>query len=858
MWLPAHEDNLDALFQRFGERRSADLHHRFNGWYRAVVEETNDPLNIRRVRVRIPELHNVDTEIERLPWALPAPWHGGTNAGSFVSLARLDIVYVCFEKNHPYVPIYCAVPDSTRRRAYSLWSTYTKTPLAVTENGEPSEHPDDFIERFLPKDGRPMSVGLTDRYGHFLLLNAHGFFPDTHKAKPVPVGTDAVSKKQFEVATQEPKINDPDLKYLAMGTKYGHVAIFGDQGYQWDQEFIGDFETDQKFEVDRYKYLIKFFNEQQEKERDQRRIEFRTRAGHKLEMRDVGWDKSRAGEYGEPKTIGNSQGRDERWIKLRSKGGHLIQALDKGFDSENDNFYKVLNQTESGSVPDKEDELGDDSRMIRLISRHGNQLILDDRGSSPTSAEEESPHGNGALLRTRKGYQLQMVDKPELDHLLIASPKDQCFEINDRHQYIIISTTQANDLHTTVTSEEVRGQPPYILKTGLSNDPEANTCHLKLDKLNEYVRLRTPDGAGFEARGANSPCGQWTETSDSENRAIWMSVVDQWLLIRDKDGVKYLVLDDNDDAVLIRNEKDRIQIRANKNIEIKSDNGNICIEAPNGEIGFRTKKIAISTSGAEAVFDGQGIGSTRLIQGAQLDGLHVSGSIPAHIVGRGDGIPNPKGASPCKVDDKTIGRKKPNDFDKERGCDPAKAQKGAVPEAVTNGGSDGGPGGPGSGDGSGLQEPQAPLDRPDPSPFVPDQPASNSPITPEDDFVQINPNGGGVLWYGLSTKFQSEVEASGLLVKSFANYLNVPPNQTANKLELAIFLEDAIGRAQEAQERYGQLSLVLRIRNVPDVSLLENDGRVMVYPDDIPLDNNIEIFLIGDKELTAPPLFPDV
>ena len=114
MWNTDNEDNLDHIFNRFGERRNRELNQRFNGWYRAIVEETNDPLNFRRVRVRVPELHDVDTEVERLPWALPAPWHGGINAGSFNHPVIKDVVYVCFEKNHPYVIIYCAAPDSTR------------------------------------------------------------------------------------------------------------------------------------------------------------------------------------------------------------------------------------------------------------------------------------------------------------------------------------------------------------------------------------------------------------------------------------------------------------------------------------------------------------------------------------------------------------------------------------------------------------------------------------------------------------------------------------------------------------------------------------------------------------------------
>jgi hypothetical protein len=874
MWAPGNEDNLDVLFQRFGDRRSADLHHRFSGWYRAIVEETNDPLNIRRVRVRIPELHDIDTEVEMLPWAIAAPWHGGTNAGSFANPAIKDIVYICYEKNHPYVPIYCAAPDSTRRRAYPLWSTYTKTPLAVKENGDPDKQPEDFLKDYLPKDNRPMNMGFTDRYGHYLLFNSHGFFPSTHKTDPIPAGTDAISKKDFQVSKEQPKVNEPDLKYMAFGTKYGHTAILADQGYKWDEEFDGDFEKDESFEIDRYKYLIKYYNEQKEKERDQRRMEFRTRLGHKWEMRDVGWDKSRSGEYGAQKTIGDSKGRDERWIKWRTKGGHLLQALDKGFEPDSDNFYKRLNKSEMGVDPDKEDQLGDDSRMIRFITRHGCQLILDDRGTSPTSGEDKTPDGNGVLLRTRKGYQLQMCDKVELDHIMFTTPKNQCFEINDRHDHIIISTAQSDELHTEVENEEIKSQPPWVHKTGISNDPESNTCHLKLDKVNDYCRLKVPDGAGFEVRGKKAPCGQWTESRDSENRAVWMSVIDQWLLIRNKTGELYIVLDDNDDALMIRNEKGRMVIHAKKDIHIKSDEGNICFEAPKGQIGMKALSIECETNGASHKFDGTGFGTSKKIQGQTLAGTHDAIQIPAHPVSPAP--PAPKPGMPCKFKEKIIARKKPDDFDKERGCDPQKPQKGPVPPSVTDGGSGGGGGGAGSGgsggggSGGGAPPPGFPpnpnSDPPPTSPFVPTQPGALPPVTPPpvpDPIEEANPGGGGVLWYGLSAKFQDEVEELGLLLESFTNHLNIPPAQDADRIHLARSLEIARGKKQAilSQERYSDVQLILRIRNVPNPDLLkpvEGDDDLMMYPENIPFEGHIEVFEVGEDELTVPPLFPNV
>ena len=101
--------------------------------------------------------------------------------------------------------------------------------MAVNERGEPDKEPKDFLKDYLPKDNRPMSMGFTDRYGNYLIFNAHGFFPSTHKTNPIPAGTDALAKKDFQVSKEQPKINEPDLKYLAMVTKYGHTNVLGDQ-----------------------------------------------------------------------------------------------------------------------------------------------------------------------------------------------------------------------------------------------------------------------------------------------------------------------------------------------------------------------------------------------------------------------------------------------------------------------------------------------------------------------------------------------------------------------------------------------------------------------------------------------------
>ena len=57
----------------------------FNGNYRAIVEDNEDPIDIGRVRVRIFGMHSLDpkeTPVDHLPWAEPCLamyYSGGKN-----------------------------------------------------------------------------------------------------------------------------------------------------------------------------------------------------------------------------------------------------------------------------------------------------------------------------------------------------------------------------------------------------------------------------------------------------------------------------------------------------------------------------------------------------------------------------------------------------------------------------------------------------------------------------------------------------------------------------------------------------------------------------------------------------------
>ena len=72
------------------------------GKYRGIVTDTNDPNNLGRVKVRVPELlGRVETG-----WALPSSSYGGNDQGFFAVPAQQTGVWVEFEAGDLSRPLY--------------------------------------------------------------------------------------------------------------------------------------------------------------------------------------------------------------------------------------------------------------------------------------------------------------------------------------------------------------------------------------------------------------------------------------------------------------------------------------------------------------------------------------------------------------------------------------------------------------------------------------------------------------------------------------------------------------------------------------------------------------------------------
>jgi hypothetical protein len=680
-------------WDKFFNERSKPLWEKFPGLYRAEVVETNDPLNMGRIRFRCPDMHDSSLPAVDCPWAVPCMDLGGRRAGRFTTPVIGDLIWIAFERQHPYGPIWMGFAPATRRKYYSYPQVTNQSPTPVNDNGGIIRKPEDFDLDYLPKDGRPMSHGWVDRYGNIDIHSSVGYFPVEHTLRPPPPDHDALSGTAFTQASAFPQINNPDKKYMARITKYGHIFLMGDQGYHWRKEegeegkpdigeFIGDAEADERFETKRWLFLQKLLNDNvpraRDKDGDQRKILLMSRYGTRLEIRDAGWAQagpiqstSRSGEFGPGVQLSKETNTDYRWFKIRTKGGMLFQAYDKGFHPGEDRYIKRPLIQESGSKSELEDKHWGgrkDARWVRLYTRYGLKFVMDDRGSDERSAEtREDPRGVGILIKGRRtpsakavsrtgdprGFTWEFNENDEANHSTWSSPLGQAVEINDRYQYTMIAVSMGKGW---VPKHLGLKQNEFIRKPLMLRNPEKNAHHLKLDHDNEYIRLKTRGGRGtkprmpanrtgvgkreiqqgFEARDGRSGDGPWVELVDCQRRGLWFSKQNQLGIWRSKKGRKmYQWFDDRQRAIVIYNNENAgtIDIYANRAVNIISNN-NLNLQA-GGNISIKAGRN-IRMQAGDSLFtlqDGNNIRTNANLNAPQVNAF-LSGAFPGPGAGR--------------------------------------------------------------------------------------------------------------------------------------------------------------------------------------------------------------------------------
>jgi hypothetical protein len=507
-----------------------------------------------------------------------------------------------------------------------------------------------------------MSNGISDRYGNLDFSSAIGFFPTEHKEKPPGPDSDPLQKQTstdgegvkvpYKQTTLPPEMNKPDGKFMVRLSKYGHLLLMGDQGYYWQKtresadqagEFYGDVEKDEEWETARWKYLQKLINEDSPQDVDQRRMMMWSRYGHKLEMRDVGWNKTRDGEYGDPRYISEDD-KDQRWIKLRSKGGMLFQMSDMGFDPVEDVFVKRKLIEETGTKTEKENEYWKgDARWMRLITRHGYKIALDDRDTDKKKSDtEENPQGYGILIKGRrspssqgtvsegdpKGFYWEFNEHDQVNQTTWGSPLGTTVQINDKLQYFMVG---GGYRWYPKPWMGIKGNE-FLEDPVVSGDSESRSYHLKLDLHNEYLSLKTAGGngsgpwgpvvnqiarqgiqQGLECRDGSLGDDPWTELVDLDDRGLWFSGKEKLVVCRARQGTNTgdaikicWWFDEKKREVVIKNSEDnsKIQIACNGDVEIIAG-GDVNISSrQNINIRSSSKVILMGGSGKLEVSSG--------------------------------------------------------------------------------------------------------------------------------------------------------------------------------------------------------------------------------------------------------------
>jgi hypothetical protein len=693
-------DNSTIGLDRFLNARERPLDERFPGMYRALVVETDDPLCMHRIRFKCPEMHDFDLPPQECPWAVSQFSLGGRRAGSWTSPCIGDWVWITFEKQHPYGPVWTGFCTPTRRKFYPYPSVSGVTPLPVDANGDvvdqdgnPIQPPDDYDPDYLPYDSRPMSTGFQDRYGNLDISNAVGFFPVEHQAAPPSPDNDPLQAQAnkddsgketpYKQTTLPPKMNDPDGKYMARISKYGHILLMGDQGYIWRKrnpdeededsdetgpdgpvnssggaygatgatgEFYGDVEKDEQWEIARWKYIQQLINEGATTDVDQRRFMSLTRYGHKFEMRDVGWNWTREGEYDNQRTISDSE-LDERWIKLRTKGGMLFQMSDIGFDPIEDTFVKRLLLDEVGANTENEDEYWTgDARWIRWVSRYGYKFVIDDRGTDTKDADtKENPRGYGILLKGRrtpgaqgatvdespKGFYWEVNEKDQVNQTTWGSPLGSTIQINDKLQYVMIGNKSSYPMPWKGIKDNEFLEDPLV-----ADDTELKSHHLKLDFHNEYIRLKTAGGnsddmpwgdivnpqarqgiqQGLECRDGSKGDDPWTELVDLDARGLWFSGKEKLTVCRARQYPNSVKIcwwfDEIKKEIVIRNdESGKIQIACSGDVEVIAQQNVKVFAANDVTVRSNNRVVLMGGGGALEVNSGAIIVNKEIIAG---------------------------------------------------------------------------------------------------------------------------------------------------------------------------------------------------------------------------------------------------
>lgn len=147
----------------------------YNAFYLGIVEDTNDPKGLGRIKARIPAIHGSNPqqssylETKFLPWATPAILNGGTNdMGQFIIPIKGSTVVMSFELDSATKPIYFGtiptmIGDAKQYNDNS--NIYNGENYNIDTNDRITDLEDDSAKQIIYKSFKGSTIMIDDKDG---------------------------------------------------------------------------------------------------------------------------------------------------------------------------------------------------------------------------------------------------------------------------------------------------------------------------------------------------------------------------------------------------------------------------------------------------------------------------------------------------------------------------------------------------------------------------------------------------------------------------------------------------------------------------------------------------------------------
>lgn len=188
-----------------------------NAFYMAIVEDTDDPYGLGRVRVRIPAIHGIQENQayylpnESLPWAKPAILNSaGNDMGQFIVPTKGNRVFVTFEYDELSKPIYFGgIPFLHKEDKYynDNVNIYSGEEIPIKDNDRIKDLDNNSAQAVIYKSFKGNTIIVDDSDGNesIKIIDASGqqIILRNSSKEPVPRRGNYVQEGEGEVALSE-------------------------------------------------------------------------------------------------------------------------------------------------------------------------------------------------------------------------------------------------------------------------------------------------------------------------------------------------------------------------------------------------------------------------------------------------------------------------------------------------------------------------------------------------------------------------------------------------------------------------------------------------------------------------------